>query len=583
MRIAVINRDKCKKAECGYICQRVCPGVRMGEETIVVAEDGFPVINEELCTGCGICVKKCPYNAISIVNLPEMEGDPVHQYGVNGFRVFGLPVPKEGVVSLIGPNGIGKTTIMKILSGQIVPNLGKENADWDQVLERFKGHEIMNYLLALKTGEIRVSFKPQEIGRIRQVFDGTVEELIRSTPGVDEEKAKRISEKIGISQLWGRKVRELAGGELQKLALTVALSRSADLFFLDEPTNFLDIRERMKIARLISDTARENKIMLVEHDLVILDYLSDWVHIMFGKPATYGIVSSLKSAKKGVNEFLDGYLRAENTRIRGIPIKFEVKPPADEWKGKLILEYPSVRKTYPHFELVAEPGDIREGEVIGIIGPNSIGKSTFISILAGKMPGDSGMLDLELEVAYKPQHIDISFDGTVKELLNEQRMDGEVFSAYIKPQLVDIYTKEVGKLSGGELQRLAIGITLARKADIYLLDEPTAYLDIEQRLQFSDIIRTIAEKTKRPVMVIDHDITFIDYVSNRLIVFDGTPGKQGFASRPLSMRDGMNRFLEKMRITFRRDPETGRPRINKPGSQKDKEQKESGEYYYMVG
>ncbi len=583
MRIAVLKRDKCKKERCGYICQRVCPGVRMGEETIVVEEEtGYPVINEDLCTGCGICVKKCPYNAISIVNLPELKDNPVHQYGKNGFRVFGLPVPREGVVSLIGQNGIGKTTIMKILAGKLMPNLGKESTSWEEVIERFKGHEIQSYLEALKAGKISVSFKPQEVDRIPSVFKGTVRELVKQTADIEWEEIEELAKELGVWKLFDRKLGELSGGELQRVAILVAISRKANLYFLDEPSSFLDIRERMRFARLISKLSEKERFMLVEHDLVVLDYLSNWVHVLYGKPGTYGIVSTLKSARNGINEYLDGYLRAENMRIREKAIKFEVKPPASEWKGKTLVEYPGFTKTYEHFRLEAEGGELRIGEVVGIVGPNAIGKTTFLTILAGELEHDSGKLDMTLKISYKPQYISLDFDGTVREYIATQDIDQEIFSAYIRKELQDLMEKQVQDLSGGELQRLSVGVALARKADICLLDEPSAFLDIEQRLRFSDIIRTVSEKTRKTTVVIDHDITFIDYVSNRLIVFSGEPGQIGFASAPMDMREGMNKFLKEMDITFRRDPENGRPRVNKPGSQKDREQKEKGEYYYTL-
>ena len=119
-RIAVLDREKCQPKKCSMECKDFCPGVRVGDETITIGEDGKPVISEELCTGCGICVHKCPFDAIHIINLPEeLEERCVHRYGLNGFALYGLPIPREGKVSgLIGRNGIGKTTALMILAGK---------------------------------------------------------------------------------------------------------------------------------------------------------------------------------------------------------------------------------------------------------------------------------------------------------------------------------------------------------------------------------------------------------------------------------------------------------------------------------
>ena len=147
--------------------------------------------------------------------------------------------------------------------------------------------------------------------------------------------------------------------------------------------------------------------------------------------------------------------------------------------------------------------------------------------------------------------------------------------------LNEMLDKPVKGLSGGELQRLAIAATLAKDAGIYLFDEPTAFLDVEQRLIAARVIRKMIESKNVASLIVDHDIVFIDYISDRAMVFNGTPGLNGHASKPTDLRNAMNEFLGNLNITFRRDKETKRPRVNKLDSYKDREQKEKGEYYYL--
>ena len=150
MRIAVLLRDRCQFKKCNQECLRYCPKVRTGVEAVVIGEDGRPVVSEELCAGCGICVHKCPFEALKIIQLPdEIRNDIVHQYGLNAFRLYGLPVPKEGVVTgILGPNGIGKSTSFRLLSGEEVPNLGnyEHPPSKEEVLEHFKGTEMHDHL-----------------------------------------------------------------------------------------------------------------------------------------------------------------------------------------------------------------------------------------------------------------------------------------------------------------------------------------------------------------------------------------------------------------------------------------------------
>ncbi len=583
MRVAVIDYNKCKPEKCGFLCASVCPVNRGGGDPAIEIDEekNAPRIVEPLCIGCGICVKKCPFNAITIVNLPEETGKPVHQYGPNAFRIYGLPYPKSGkVVGIIGRNGAGKSTMIKILSGVIKPNLGKydDPPSWDAIIERFKGTELQAYFQRLKEGNVRVAYKPQEIEAIPRVFSGKVRELLAK---IDPEAVEGVAEIVGIKHLLERDVKHLSGGELQLLAIAAAIMKDADLYFIDEPSSYLDISQRLKIAKLLRSLKEKGDVMAVEHDLAVLDYLSDGVFIVYGVPGAYGMVSGYKGVREGINQFLEGILKEENMRIREEPIRFEVRPPG-EWSGKVMFEYPPLKKNLGDFRLEAEGGSVREGEIIGIIGQNGIGKTTFVRMLAGEVQPDKGRVDTDLKISYKPQYIRLP-EVPVSQLFMDEDIDRAFFETEIKRQLeIDkIWENNAAELSGGERQRVAIALCLSRNADIYLLDEPSAFLDVDQRLVASKLIKRVIASRKKVGFVVEHDIVMIDYVSDRLIVFSGEPGREGHASEPMEMRDGMNAFLKQLGITFRRDPHTGRPRVNKEGSQKDVEQKKRGEYYYM--
>ncbi|AHF80303.1 ribosome biogenesis/translation initiation ATPase RLI [Thermococcus paralvinellae] len=589
MRVAVIDYDKCNPDKCGhFLCERVCPVNRMGGEAIIVDEENYkPIIQEASCTGCGICVHKCPFNAITIVNLPEqLEEDCVHRYGINGFVLYRLPVIKEGmVVGILGPNGIGKTTAVKILAGQLIPNLCGDNDNWDNVIKAFRGNELQNYFEKLKNKEIKPVVKPQYVDLIPKVVKGKVRDLLKRA---DERGLfDKVVKELELESILDREIQQLSGGELQSVAIAAAVLRDADFYFFDEPSSYLDIRQRLKAARLIRRLAEEGKsVLAVEHDLAVLDYLSDIIHVVYGKPGAYGIFSMPKGTRVGINIFLDGYLPDENVRFRPYEIRFTKLSERKSQAGDVLVEYPSLVKDYGSFRLEAEGGELYRGEVVGIVGPNGIGKTTFVKMLAGVEEPTEGKVEWELKVSYKPQYIKADYEGTVFELLS--KIDAsKLMSSFYKTELLnplgipELYDRPVNELSGGELQRVAITACLLRDADLYLLDEPSAYLDVEQRLAVSRAIRHLMEKNEKTALVVEHDVLMIDYISDRLIVFEGEPGKFGKATKPMGMREGMNRFLASVGITFRRDPDTGRPRANKEGSVKDREQKERGEYYYV--
>ncbi len=590
-RIAVVERDRCQPKKCGFVCMRFCPMVMTGIEAIKVGPDGKPLISELLCTGCGICVKKCPFKALSVVRVPEeIEGECVHRFGPNAFKLYRLPVPIKGaVLGLLGQNGTGKSTALNILAGRIKPNLGRyeDPPGWDEIIDFFSGSQLQEYFRALSSGELRISFKPQYVDKIPKVVKGRVGELLEK---VDERGVlDLLVEDLGLKGLLDRKIGVLSGGELQLVAIAAVLARDADIYLFDEPTSYLDVRQRLRAARAIRKLVREGKMVVVaEHDLAVLDYLSDKICIIYGSPGVYGIVSHVHGVRVGINIYLNGYIPDENIRFRREPIRFHVKPPTVSWPGEaILLRWGRMRKRYDgQFELTVEPGEIHQGEVIGILGPNGIGKTTFVKMLAGVVePDECEYITGAPRVSYKPQYISTAYEGTVGELLEEAGAD--MSSSWYRAEVIEplglekLMDRDVSELSGGELQLVAIADCLTRKADLYLLDEPSAYLDVEERLTVARTIRRVVEVRGAAAFVVEHDIIVQDFVADRLMVFSGQPGVRGHASSPMSLRDGMNTFLREIGITFRRDPDTKRPRVNKEGSRLDRLQKAMGEYYYV--
>ena len=588
-RISILDKDRCQPKKCDYLCIHYCPGVRMEEDTIVIDEDTKkPLISEELCEGCGICTNRCPFDAISIINLPEAAGEPIHRFGQNQFELFGLPHLEEGtVLGLLGPNGIGKSTIMNILSGSLIPNFGdfeNQPENWDAVIDFYKGSSLQKYFEDLSEGNIKTILKPQMVDKLPKVVKGKVKDLLGNVN--ERDKLDYVTKELQLENVLDRKMENLSGGELQRVAIAATVLREGDFYYFDEPTSWLDVSQRLNAVKVIRSLAEEGKsVLVIEHDLATLDALSDNIHILYGQPGGYGVVSGRKGVRLGINAYINGFLAEENVRIRRNPIEFTIRPPTPEDEGDAIASYSDLSKEYDGFSLSADAGEIFYDEIVTAFGSNGIGKTTFAKMLAGVEEPTSGEVDEEVTIAYKPQYIVSNFEGTVSDFLymNAPSFGSKIFESEImKPLTLDeMLDKPVKGLSGGELQRLAIAATLSKEAEIYLFDEPTAFLDVEQRLIAARVIRKMIESRNAASLIVDHDIVFIDYISDRAMVFNGTPGLNGHASKPTDLRNAMNEFLGNLNITFRRDKETKRPRVNKLDSYKDREQKEKGEYYYL--
>ena len=590
-RVGVLDQDLCQPQKCGLECIKYCPVNKSGSDCITLNEESKKAqIDEEICNGCGICVKVCPFDAITIVNLAsELATDKIHQYGQNSFRLFKLPTPKKGeVVGLLGRNGMGKSTVVNILSGNLKPNLGRfENPpEWDEILKYYSGTELKQHFEKIEQKQIRASIKPQQVHHIAQAFDGTGNELLDK---YDERGVSReIIKELGLENSMEQSLKELSGGELQRIAVAAAASKDTEFYFFDEPSSYNDVFQRTGVARVIQSLAKIGKsVMVVEHDLTLLDFLSDYIEVLYGEPAAYGIVSSILSTKVGINVFLDGYLPTENVRFRDKKFSMDVSSSSTDifQEGSEVVVYPKLEKKYESFSVSIEPGQVRKGEVLGIMGANALGKTTMMKMITGVDKPDSGSISKKIKIAYKPQYLQNDIDGDVISLLDKAN-DNPVEESMEEEQILDplkikkLYNKSIRNLSGGELQKVAVASCLLQKVDVYALDEPSAFLDVEDRIAVAKFLQKFVRSFGKSAIVIDHDLQLMDLVSDSMVIFEGESGVSGKATSPMSKVNAMNRFLKSLDMSFRRDERSLRPRVNKLESRLDKNQKTSGNYYY---
>ena len=389
-----------------------------------------------------------------------------------------------------------------------------------------------------------------------------------------------------------REVGVLSGGELQRFAIAAVAVQMSDVYMFDEPSSYLDVKQRLTAAHMIrslieNENGDRRYVLVVEHDLAVLDYLSDYVCVLYGAAGGYGVVTMPFSVRVGINAFLAGYIPTENLRFRDDSLSFKVSERAEDDGGKKDVmrdySYPNMTKTMrrgtSQFILHVMEGEFTDSEIIVLLGENGTGKTTFVRMLAGLLKSDK-QVKLEEEgftyeasqagvpemnVSYKPQKISPKFQGTVRQLLHKRVRDSYVHPQFIsdvmKPLVIDnIIDNGVQTLSGGELQRLAIVLALGTPADVYLIDEPSAYLDSEQRINCAKVIKRFIMHSKKTAFVVEHDFIMATYLADRVVVYTGQPGVEATATSPQSLLSGMNQFLKSLEVTFRRDPVNFRPR-----------------------
>lgn len=638
-RCVVIDQEKVKpNSEAFRYFQRNAGGC--GKTCIQISSNKRVVVSEDACAVCLNRCKQCPGDAVSVVKLPtNLTTNVIHRYGPNAFKLHGLPVPRPGhVLGLLGTNGVGKSTALKILSGRIKPNMGDLDSrpDWTSIVAHFRGSDLQNYFQRVVENRLKTVMKPQlESGFVKRLRGKTVRTLMEERD--ERHMMIRYANDLDLTHLLDRNVEDLSGGELQRFAIACTMCRDADVYMFDEVTSFLDMKQRLQVAKLIRSLVHEKEtsvvewpddelaaskkyVIVVEHDLTVLDTMSDYVQCLYGSPGAYGVVTARSRVKNGINQFLAGYIVADNMRFRDHPLTFEVSHSdymvnTDEEEDSKnvtaggnskvgVFTYPDMSHTKKsenekgevtsEFLLHVESGSFQDGECIALMGENGTGKTTFMEMLAGVTNDKS---DFEVDVglgsfgvSYKKQGLNPKlrcFKGTVQELLekeiNAALADHQFRQLVMKPLRLDaMMDLTVASLSGGEMQKVSIALCLGTSAMVYLIDEPSAALDCEQRISAAKVMkRWVVHHLGRTLFLVEHDFVMAAAMADRVIVYEGTPGVECTARAPVSVAGGFNRFLKALNLTFRRDPANFRPRVNKPGSRIDKQQKAKGEYYVL--
>lgn len=615
-RIAIVDQNKCKPEKCSKECIKACPPQKNGIQVIDIEDIGknqnenlndkkkIAKIAETLCIGCNQCVSRCPFNAIKIVNIPDENTTAItHRYGRNGFKLFGIPILKQGIISgIIGSNGIGKTTLMDILGNKTRPNFEQfdKNTTNKELITKFRGTVMQDYFNNLLNNKLKFSIKNQKIKN--KIVNMSVREYIQSK-SIDindinnNEFIKETWNLMEIDKIINLNMNGISGGQLQRLECWITAITEASVYIFDEPTNFLDIKQRLNMSKLLRKLCEKNPksyILIVEHDLSILDWLSDEIYILFGKPSAYGIISKPLTTLEGINMYLSGYITTQNIRFRDEEYNFKTQILVENIDNNLtninnIIKYDSTNINYDNFSLHIPAGEIDiTGSINVIVGENGTGKTTFIKNIS-KITG--------LHVSIKSQLCDINKYvnnnktwPTVNELLNSKihinYNDSTFRNIVVNPLEINlIQNRKINELSGGELQRLLIVLCLGSSSELYLLDEPSANLDIEKRLNIVKIIKSFVSYYKKTVFIIEHDITMCvslgqEINSNMYLVKRNDNSNNCEISNKMSFTQGINEFLKLLGITMRTSVHSNyRPRINKLNSQLDEHQKLTNMYY----
>ncbi|MBN2574168.1 MAG: ABC-F family ATP-binding cassette domain-containing protein [Deltaproteobacteria bacterium] len=491
-------------------------------------------------------------------------------------------------LALLGPNGTGKSTVLKLLAGSLIPDAGDvrvlgrftvaylqqsqqlsgDGTVLDALLEPFAHlHEMHDEMLRLET---RLgAAEPAELKRY-----GELQERYRIEGGYDiESRVRDLVLEVGLTRGdLGRDLATLSGGERGRLELAKVLARQPDLLLLDEPTNHLDLDAIERLEARLGEYP--GAFVLVSHDRTFVQRtcreiieIEDAKFVRYAYPYDQYVVerdARLERARieyerqkehvEKTEAFIRKNLAGQNTKQaqsrRRMLAKLErLERPEDNWQlagkialkfssggdlgGKEIIRAPNISVGYPDRPILENVTvNIYRGDRVGIVGPNGCGKSTLAKTLVGELPPLAGTVErgAGVRLGYFDQKLSTLQEGrTAIEEIQSVRND-------LSPEVVRSYLarfrffgddpfRTVRGFSGGERSRLALAKMLLFPRNVLVMDEPTNHLDIPAR----ETLEHALDDFDGTLLVVSHDRYFLDRICRRLLVFteEGLRGHTG--------------------------------------------------------
>ncbi|KAJ3425958.1 atp-binding cassette sub-family e member [Anaeramoeba flamelloides] len=293
----------------------------MGKKCIVKNEEtGSIEIDLDVCVGCMICVKRCKPKALSFLNVESIFTKKIFEYATDNYWLSSIPFPQPGkILGIMGGDFLGKSTILKLLSGKLIPT--KDQKNWEKYLISNRKTGIVEYLNKIYNDEMKIRFKVQRLENYIRNFKGKIHKQFEKS-GVINMK-EEILTKLSITNLGSRDFTQTSANELQRIAIGLTVINECNIYIIDQPTDFLDIEARYRIAKIIRSLSKgDNYIIVVDHDLSFLDYVSDICSFVYGVPSKHGYSSQVQPVREGINDYLQGYDNHLQYQFRSTALKF---------------------------------------------------------------------------------------------------------------------------------------------------------------------------------------------------------------------------------------------------------------------